>query len=33
MEPEGSFPCFQDPDTGPYHQLHEFSAHLPTLLL
>jgi hypothetical protein len=32
MEPEGSLPCLQKPDTGPYPKKDASSAHLLTLL-
>jgi len=32
MEPKGSLPCSQDPATGPYLKLDEYSLHLPKLL-
>jgi hypothetical protein len=31
MEPEGSFPCSQEPATGPYPELNASDLHPPTL--
>jgi hypothetical protein len=31
MKPEGSFPCSQEPDTGPYSESDETNPHPPTL--
>jgi hypothetical protein len=31
MQPEGSFPCSQEPATGPYPEPVLSSPHLPTL--
>jgi len=33
METLGSLPCFQEPATGPYPELNEFSPQRPTLFL
>jgi hypothetical protein len=32
IEPEGSLPCSQQPDAGPYHEPDELSPQLPALL-